>query len=335
MKKNNYLITGGAGFIGINFIKILTESMDFKYNKIIILDSLTYASDKSLLNKYLNDNIIFYMGDICQQDLVEELILKYDLNIVINFAAESHVDKSIKSQREFIHTNVLGVQSLLSACLNKWINDINLNDLSYKKDTRFIQISTDEVYGSSKIDDGYFDETSRLNPKNPYSASKASAEHMINAFINTYKFPAIIIRSTNNYGSGQNKEKLIPKAMDKVINDMDVALYVDGSQMRNCLYVEDNCHAILEIANRGEIAQVYNVVGNNLLTNKEIVNKIIKIYNENFNKAYKGRIKYVEDRLGHDFSYKVSGEKLKSELAISPKSNLDLELKKMLVHMRR
>lgn len=333
MKNNNYLITGGAGFIGSNFIKTLIGSINYDYGKVIVIDSLTYASNYSQIENYLDKDIIFYKGDICDEDVISKIFEEHDINYVINFAAESHVDNSIKNQKKFLQTNVFGVQVLMNACMKSWkLSDESVN-IEYLENRKFIQISTDEVYGSSNIDDDiYFDEKSRLNPRNPYSATKASAEHMINSFINTYNFPAIIVRSTNNYGLGQNSEKLIPKVISNIKSGKDIAVYGDGKQMRNWLHVDENCQAILEVTNKSINGEIYNIVGNNFTSNNELIKLLIEIYNENYKDDYKASIIYVKDRLGHDICYKVSGEKLKNDFGIFAKANLKEELKKIITY---
>lgn len=334
MKKSNYLITGGAGFIGANFVKTLIQNKNYEFGKIIVLDNLTYASDFSKIESYMDENIVFYKGDICDESILNKIFEEHSINYVINFAAESHVDNSIKNQKQFLYTNVFGVQVLMNACMNSWtLPSDGKNHISYIENTKFIQISTDEVYGSSKIDeDVYFDENSSLSPSNPYSATKASAEHMINAFVNTYNFPTIIVRSTNNYGDGQNSEKLIPKVIENIKAGSDIPLYGDGKQMRNWLHVDDNCNAILEVANRSKSGEVYNIVGNNFISNNELINIIISLYNENSKEAYKGKVLYVKDRPGHDICYKVSGKKLKSKLGIVASADLKNELKKIIMN---
>lgn len=309
---NNVLITGGAGFIGSNFIKNYLSTEGNMFDKIVILDLLTYAGDINRIKRYLNDDIIFIEGNICDEIKVDDIFRKYNINYVINFAAETHVDNSINNQHEFINTNILGVQNLIDIARKNW--DIE-NSTYYK----FIQISTDEVYGSSnKLDNNIFDEESPLCPGNPYAATKASAEHLISAFNKTFKFPSVIIRSSNNYGISQNREKLIPKVIYNVLNDIDIPMYGDGSNKRNWLNVVDNSNAILEVLKSGEVGEVYNISGNCSITNLELVHMIISHVEEIHNKTYKGKIKFVNDRPGHDYSYRISGKKIKMELGFVP-----------------
>lgn len=316
---NNILITGGAGFIGSNFLDYYFKNEKKFFSKIVVLDKLTYAGDIKRINKYFKE-VIFINGDICHEEIVNEIIKDFDITCIINFAAESHVDRSITDQATFINTNILGVQNLINQAKKNWYdNDLN----KYKENTKFIQISTDEVYGSSNESDNlYFDENSPLNPGNPYAATKASAELMINAFINTYNFPAIIIRSSNNYGPNQNTEKLIPKVIEKILNNEDIPLYGNGLNLRNWLYVDDNCRGIMEIIKHGRLSNVYNIAGTNQLTNKELIIEIIEIMKSEFKINYKGKINFVEDRLGHDYCYRISGEKAKKELKFAPKIDL-------------
>ena len=304
------LITGGAGFIGSNFIEYIL-SQDNGYNEIVVIDKLTYASNIKNLELYM-EKIIFIEGDICNEEIVKKVIVDYNILSIINFAAESHVDNSIVDQKEFINSNIIGVNVLMNQAKEYW----KTKDSNY---CRFIQISTDEVYGSSNEDDDLvFTEESSLNPSNPYSATKASADHMINAFINTYKFPAIIIRSSNNYGDLQNEEKFIPKVIKRVINNEDIPLYGEGNQRRCWLYVKENCKAIYKILKFGEVFNVYNISGKESITNLNLVKLIVEMIDKESDIKYTGRIRHIEDRLGHDFSYRISGEKIYKKLDFLP-----------------
>jgi len=282
------LITGGAGFIGSNFIRhILVKYPDYK---IINLDKLTYAGNtNSLKDIEKNENYSFLKGDICDKKLIEKLTK--NLDAIINFAAESHVDRSIIEAGTFIQTNVFGTYVLLQAAKKFKIK-------------KFIQISTDEVYGS--IDSGSFREDSILNPSNPYSASKASADMLVTAFNITYGLPTIITRSTNNFGPFQYPEKLIPLFVTNLIEGKKIPLYGDGLNVRDWLYVIDNCEAIDFLLHQGKKGEIYNISANNEKTNLEVTKKILTLLGKD--ETY---IEYVIDRLGHDRRYSLDCSKIK------------------------
>lgn len=314
--KNNILITGGAGFIGSHFIKYLLEHETNEYHKIVILDKLTYASDMKRLANKLN-KLIFVEGDICDVTIVSEIMDKYLINHIVNFAAESHVDRSILDESSFVQTNVFGVQNLMAVARHYWQKKETIN-------TKFIQISTDEVYGSSsEFDQCFFDEDSKLSPNNPYSATKASAELLINAYVKTHKFPAIITRSSNNYGPMQNKEKFIPNIMTAIGEGRSIGIYGDGRNQRTWIHVLDNCRGIFDVLKHGKIGQAYNITSNQMLSNKDLALLIIKVYNSMAKKKYNIKLEYVEDRKGHDYAYRVDGSKMKFQLGFS--SAIELE----------
>lgn len=313
---NRYLITGGAGFIGSHFIEYLINKEPGC--EITILDKLTYAGEKNRLSKALvRSNVRFIEGDIQESQLIKTLLLKYNINKIINFAAETHVDRSIKSQKEFIETNVLGVQNLISVSKEIW-NEKNT------KETSFTQISTDEVYGSTRKDsEKIFDEKCLLNPMNPYAASKASAEFLIKSYINTFNYPANIIRSTNNYGINQNIEKFIPKIITSYINNQPITIYGDGMNKRCWLYVEDNCRGIYLIV-KNKKNEVFNIKGNFIATNVDLANTIINILKNDYKIESQSEVIFVEDRKGHDYFYRISDEKIKKELEF----NVNISFKK-------
>ncbi|EOD00819.1 dTDP-glucose 4,6-dehydratase [Caldisalinibacter kiritimatiensis] len=303
------LITGGAGFIGSNFIKYL-----FKNNNdisIINVDKLTYAGNlKNLEEIKNNDNYTFIKEDICNKTSMKYIINFYKPNYIINFAAESHVDRSIESSEEFIKTNVLGIQALLECSLNSKIN-------------RFIQISTDEVYGSNET--GFFNEKSVLKPNNPYAASKASADLLVQSFHNTYGLPTIITRSSNNYGPHQHNEKLIPKVITNCLYRRKIPIYGDGTNIRDWIYVMDNCDAIYKVLNKGASGEVYNISSNNEKRNIDIVRIIIKKTKEilqtrglDINGVSEDLIEFVTNRKGHDKRYGIDSSKLKDTLGWNP-----------------
>ena len=291
------LTTGGAGFIGSCFIRqMLNNHPNYK---IINLDCLTYCGNLSNLKDVENNpNYEFIYGNINDKNLVRDLIKQVDC--VVNFAAETHVDNSIKNPEIFIETNVSGTLNLLQTC-----KEIGIE--------RFIQISTDEVYGTLGKT-GYFDENSPLAPNNPYSASKASADMLVRAYYKTYNLPAIITRCTNNYGPYQYPEKLIPYFISKLLKNEKVPIYGDGLNVRDWLYVYDHTSAIDIVLNKGKTGEIYNIGTNNEQTNLEIAKLILKIMNKD--ESY---IDFVEDRLGHDKRYALSSKKIQNELNWKPK----------------
>lgn len=314
-----YLITGGAGFIGINYIKFLLK----KYTdiKIIVLDKLTYASNMEALEEELkNKKIIFLKGDICDKDVVTEIFDTYDIDYLVNFAAETHVDRSIAQPDIFVKTNVLGTANLLERALYKWKQAKNFSE------KRFLQISTDEVYGSLEIEyekcqkignknyygNNFFTETDKLKPSSPYSASKAAADLLVLSYFHTYNLPVLISRTTNNYGPYQHEEKLIPKSIKKLLNGEKIALYGNGINVRDWIYVEDHCRALDVILHKGRLGEVYNIGVFNEFSNLEIakllISKVIKTAN------YCQHIEFINDRLGHDKRYAIDSTKIKKEL---------------------
>lgn len=289
------LITGGCGFIGSNFIRyILSNYPDYR---IINLDALTYAGNlESLEDISNNPNYTFVKGNIQDYDQVMELI--EDCDGILNFAAETHVDRSILDSSIFVKTNVLGTQVLLEAARVKNI-------------PRFLQVSTDEVYGS--ISRGAFSESSPLRPNSPYAASKAGADHLVRAYYNTYKLPALITRSSNNFGPYQYPEKLIPLFIMRAIADEPVPLYGDGQNIRDWIYVEDNCRAIDMVFHKGGEGEVYNIGGGNEKSNIEITRLILKALNKP-----ESLISFVTDRPGHDRRYALDATKIRKELGWRP-----------------
>ncbi|MGM0378812.1 MAG: dTDP-glucose 4,6-dehydratase [Bacillota bacterium] len=299
---DRYLITGAAGFIGSHFVKNLINKKENPF--VVILDKLTYAGDFNRIRNFVDEkNIIFVKEDIVNKNLVKEIINKYNINKIINFAAESHVDKSIESSKDFIYTNILGVQMLLEASLDIWKNE------SFK-DKLFVQISTDEVYGEkSKESIDYSVESDLLNPTNTYASTKACGEHLIKSFHKAHKFPYLIIRSTNNYGKYQNKEKFIPKSISNLLNDKPIEIYGKGIQQRCWLYVKDNVNAILKLIDKSQNNQIYNLKGKKIYKNIGVSKTIIDIFNKKGISLPKPSIKFIDNRLGHDFKYLVSDKK--------------------------
>lgn len=317
-----YLVTGGAGFIGSNFVLYMLEKYD--NIKIINLDKLTYAGNlENLKLVENNENHIFVQGDICDKELVEGLFEKYDIDYVVNFAAESHVDRSIKEPEVFAKTNVLGTVNLLNATKNAW----ETKD-GWKKGKKYLQVSTDEVYGSLG-DTGYFTETTPLDPHSPYSSSKTGADLMVKAYGDTYKMPINITRCSNNYGPYQFPEKLIPLLINNCLNHKELPVYGDGMNVRDWLYVEDHCKAIDMVLNDGKLGEVYNIGGHNERTNIQIVKTVIQYLNENVDKEVtENLIKYVEDRKGHDRRYGIDPTKIKEELGWYPETSFEVGIVK-------
>ena len=299
------LITGGAGFIGSNFIHFLLEETS---HELINLDALTYAGNLENLKKIENHpHYQFIKGDICDSELVEE-ILSSGVEAVVNFAAESHVDRSILEPQNFLQTNFFGTAVLLESARQHQLKV-------------FLQISTDEVYGA--IMEGFADETYPLNPSSPYSASKAGADLLCLAYHRTYQVPVIIARLSNNYGPYQFPEKLIPLFISNALENQLLPVYGDGLYVRDWLYVEDACQALLLILEEGKIGEVYNVGGGELKTNLEVTELILKTLGKP-----KSLIQFVKDRPGHDRRYALNSEKIKTELGFEPKINFEEGLKR-------
>lgn len=315
----NVIVTGGAGFIGSNFIRyVLDKNKDIK---IVNVDKLTYAGNlENLKGLENNKNYVFEKADICDKEKIEEIVKKYNIDTIINFAAESHVDRSIKDPTEFINTNIKGTQNLLSIAKNAW----EVGEDTYKEGVRYLQVSTDEVYGSLNLDDPCFEETTPLSPHSPYSASKASADMLVKAYFDTYKFPALITRCSNNYGPYQFPEKFIPLIMNNCLKHKNIPVYGDGSNIRDWLFVKDHCEAIYEVVLNGRLGQVYNIGGHNEKTNLQIVKKIISYLHDNVDENItEDLITFVKDRKGHDKRYGINPEKITKELGWSPKTKFE------------
>jgi dTDP-glucose 4,6-dehydratase len=309
-----YLVTGGAGFIGSNFILYMLKK--YEDIKIINFDKLTYAGNLENLKEIQCDSrYIFINGNICDKELVTSVFQEYKINYVVNFAAETHVDRSITTPEIFAETNVLGTVNLLNCAKDSW-----LQEEGWKDGVKFLHVSTDEVYGSLG-DSGYFLETTPLDPRSPYSASKASSDLMVKAFKDTYNMPMNITRCSNNYGPYQFPEKLIPLLINNCVNHKALPVYGDGLNVRDWLYVEDHCKAIDMVINKGIIGEIYNVGGHNERTNIEIVKTVIKYLNENYDSNItESLIRNVEDRKGHDRRYAIDPSKIKEELGWYPET---------------
>lgn len=318
-----YLVTGGAGFIGSNFVLYMLKK--YKDIKIVNLDALTYAGNMENLKSIENDERhIFVQGNICDKALVAGLFEKYDIDFVINFAAESHVDRSITNPEIFVETNVLGTVNMLNCAKNAW-----LKDGKWAEGKKYLQVSTDEVYGSLGAE-GFFTETTPICPHSPYSASKASADMFVRAYSDTYGMPINITRCSNNYGPYQFPEKLIPLMINNVKNKKQLPVYGDGMNIRDWLYVEDHCKAIDMVAQSGKPGEVYNVGGHNERPNIFIVKTIIAQLHDRLKDdgIDESLIKYVADRLGHDRRYGIDPEKIKNDLGWYPETTFEVGIVK-------
>ena len=311
----NVIVTGGAGFIGSNFI--LYELQKYQDIFIVNVDKLTYAGNLENLKEIENDSrYVFCQLDICDAEAIAKLFDEYDIDTVINFAAESHVDRSIEDPMVFIRTNVLGTATLLNIAKEKWSD----GNGGYKEGVKYLQVSTDEVYGSLGPE-GFFREDTPLDPHSPYSASKASADLIAKSYYDTFKLPVNITRCSNNYGPYQFPEKLIPLMINNCLNHRSLPVYGDGLQIRDWLYVEDHCKAIDMVVRDGVVGQVYNIGGHNEKTNLFIVNSIISYIHDHKDESVDdGLIKHVTDRKGHDRRYGIDPQKIKDALGWYPET---------------
>ena len=280
------LVTGGAGFIGSNYVHYVLETTNAN---VTTVDALTYAGDRSNLEGVDESRHKFIEGDIADRELVDELIKEAD--IVVNFAAESHVDRSIEGARPFVHSNIAGTQTLLDAAVDHGID-------------KFVQVSTDEVYG--EIVEGEFSEENRLHPRNPYAATKAGADHIALSHYETHDVPVVVTRSSNNFGPRQHPEKLIPKLIHRANEEETLPIYGDGSNVREWTFVEDNCRAIERVRNEGEVGEIYNIGSGTERTNLEVAHAVLNAVN-----ADEDLIEFVEDRPGHDQRYALDSSKVR------------------------
>ena len=306
------LITGGFGFIGSNFVNLI----DNDDNELLIIDKMTYAAKKENIK---NNEIKHLNFDLIDCSLVDKAILDFKPEAIVHFAAESHVDNSIENPHLFLHTNILGTYNVLQACLK----------LNY--DYHFIHISTDEVFGELGSE-GYFSESTPYNPKSPYPASKASSDHLVRAWTNTYNFPATIVNCSNNYGPNQHIEKLIPKIITNCFNKKPIPVYGSGENIRDWIFVEDFCRAIELILNNREksLGESFCIGANHELTNISLVKQICNLINENYSLGYDciNLIQFVGDRLGHDFRYAIDSTKIQKTLGWKPINSFDLGISK-------
>ena len=305
----NILVTGAAGFIGANFVEyFVNKHPDYK---VVVVDKLTYAGNMANLDK-VKDKISFEKADICDFEKMKEIFDKYDINGVIHFAAESHVDNSIKNPFVFTHTNVIGTHTLLETAKQKW---------GEGSENKFVHISTDEVYGALDFDGTFFTEQTKYQPHSPYSASKAGSDHFVRAFHDTYGMPVIVTNCSNNYGPYQFPEKLIPLFINNIRHGKALPVYGKGENVRDWLYVVDHARAIDIIFHKGKIAETYNIGGFNEWTNIDLIKVIIKTVDRllgNPEGTSDHLITYVTDRKGHDLRYAIDSNKLKNELGWEP-----------------
>lgn len=326
-----YLVTGGAGFIGSNYIHYMFK----KYGdsiQIINVDKLTYAGNlENLKDIEKKDNYVFVKADICDAESINKIFNNYDVDRVVHFAAESHVDRSIKDPEVFVKTNVLGTLVMLNAAKVAW----ELEDGSFKVDKKFLHVSTDEVYGSLEGEGEYFYETTPYDPHSPYSASKASSDMLVKSYIDTYKFPANITNCSNNYGPYQFPEKLIPLIINNALQGKKLPVYGDGKNVRDWLYVEDHAKGIDMVQEQGRLFETYNIGGHNEKQNIEIIYIILETLQDILPEDDKRRelvsrelITYVEDRKGHDRRYAIAPDKIKDEIGWYPETKFENGIKR-------
>ncbi len=326
-----YLVTGGAGFIGSNFILYLFE----KYGdgiRVINVDALTYAGNpENLRSVETKDNYRFYKADICDSAAISDIFKENDVDAVVNFAAESHVDRSIEHPEVFVRTNVLGTAVMLNSARAAWEKE----DGSYPEGKRFLHVSTDEVYGSLSDPEDYFYESTPYDPHSPYSASKASSDFLVKAYVDTYGFPGIITNCSNNYGPYQFPEKLIPLMINNALQGKSLPVYGDGKNVRDWLYVEDHAKGIDAVLNGGRIGEKYNIGGHNEKQNIEIIHIILDTLRDLLEDSDPRKknvsddlITFVTDRKGHDRRYAIAPDKISAELGWEPETSFGEGIRK-------
>ena len=319
------LVTGGAGFIGSNFVLNLIENSN---ETVINVDALTYAANgQNLSSLATNPRHIFIHGDISDSSLLRDLLSKFQPRAVVNFAAESHVDRSIHSPDDFIRTNVVGTCNMLKCVQEYWDRTVGAK----KNRFRFLHVSTDEVYGSLELSDSPFTESNRYAPNSPYSASKAASDHFVRAWHHTYGLPVLTTNCSNNYGPYQFPEKLIPLVILNALNRQVIPVYGDGEQIRDWLHVSDHCAAIQVVLENGDIGEVYNVGGDNEVSNIKVVTSICNILDEmipDSTHSYSKLIDFVADRPGHDRRYAIDNSKIKNNLGWVPVESFETGLRK-------
>jgi dTDP-glucose 4,6-dehydratase len=326
MDPDQILITGGAGFIGSNFVRHCLANWTYR---VVNLDKLTYAGNPANLEFIANDpRYVFVHGDINDGELVSKLLSRYRPRAIVHLAAESHVDRSIGSPGDFIQTNLVGTFSLLEEARRYWLS---LSDLD-RREFRFLHVSTDEVYGSLQPDDSPFVESSPYAPNSPYSASKAGSDHLVRAYFHTYGLPTMTTNCSNNYGPCQLPEKLIPLVIHRAIAGHAIPVYGDGRNVRDWLYVADHCEALQLVLAGGRPGETYNIGGNNQYSNLEVVGTICSLLDEFRSDdtvvPHEKLIKFVKDRPGHDRRYAIDTNKIKTELGWKPRENFETGLRK-------
>lgn len=320
----NILVTGGAGFIGANFVHHILKT-DSNIN-VINLDLLTYAGKKENLNQLADPSRhVFIQGDICDRGLVDKLLRQHQIDTIVHFAAESHVDRSIIGPEAFVKTNVLGTFTLLEAARTYWLQEQQWD----KNRCRFHHISTDEVYGMLSASDPAFTEETPYAPNSPYSASKAGSDHLVRAYFHTYGLPVTTSNCSNNYGPYQDKEKLIPKIIDACLQNKPIPVYGQGLNIRDWLYVADHCTAIDTIIRQGVLGETYNIGGNNEIRNIDVVYAICDLMEEKSSAQinYRNLITFVQDRPGHDWRYAINNGKISQQLNWQPSVKFEQGLK--------
>lgn len=322
---NCIVVTGGAGFIGSNFVNAWVQQ---GLGKVVNLDKLTYAGNLQNLSAIQdNEDHIFVQADIGDSEVIAELLKKHQPRAILNFAAESHVDRSIHAPGEFIQTNIVGTFNLLEEVRAYW-NGLSDADQS---DFRFLHVSTDEVYGSLATSDPAFTETNPYEPNSPYSASKAASDHLVRAYHHTYGMPMLTTNCSNNYGPYHFPEKLIPLVIHNALNGKDLPIYGDGSNVRDWLYVGDHCSAIRRVLDDGKIGETYNIGGWNEMSNLEVVHTLCDMLDQQRPKAsgsYRNQITYVTDRPGHDQRYAIDATKIERELGWKPAETFETGIAK-------
>lgn len=319
----NLLVTGGCGFIGTNFIK---SALDKTSHKILNIDKISYAAGKDNLKDYKNNpNYTFFQADICDEPLIKKIIFGFEPDYIINFAAESHVDNSIKSSKQFMFSNFIGTFNLLETS-RKYFESSNSTK---QKNFKFHQISTDEVYGD--LDKELFHEGSRFKPSSPYSASKAGADHLVNAWHRTYKLPTIITNCSNNFGPYQYPEKLIPVVIINAIQENKIPVYGNGMQIRDWIYVQDHVDALLQCLSMANEGHTYNIGSSNQINNLDLIKLICEYLDRKYPRqsaeSYFNLVEFVKDRPGHDQEYGINNKKAIEQLSWTPKINLENGIK--------